>query len=250
MRELWHVHFATIDGYMYIALYTVYSSLLLNLCYWTHTLNELHVLTDIYASCVFMTAWRGQRSVCEVDYPLHELYIGPKAQGVRNKCAYITPGLSITVGFIASQLACNGRLARCIVHVWWSAVLKSLQLNKHTQLQCHLVNANQVTCNFVEGGRGWAWKSSICMIGPSTVSVCVGGFSTAVSLKQYSYWLHANLVLSRERTARGQFRPCTHIQHAFCTVIQTVAADQMYMGLVVENMILAIIVCVQKHSLY
>ena len=58
----------------------------------TCTLNELHVLTDIYASCVFMTAWRGQRSVCEVDYPLHELYIGPKAQGVRNKCAYITPG--------------------------------------------------------------------------------------------------------------------------------------------------------------
>ena len=51
--------------------------------YWTHTLNELHVLTDIYASCVFMTAWRGQRSVCEVDYPLHELYIGPKAQGAK-----------------------------------------------------------------------------------------------------------------------------------------------------------------------
>ena len=37
------------------------------------------------------------------------------------------------------------------------------------------------------------------MIGPSTVSVHVGGFSTAVSLKQY-----------RERPARGQFRPCTY----------------------------------------
>ena len=66
----------------------VYSSLLVNLCYWTHTLNELHVLTDIYASCVFMTAWRGQRSVCEVDYPLHELYIGLKAQGAKQVCLY------------------------------------------------------------------------------------------------------------------------------------------------------------------
>ena len=35
-----------------------------------------------------------------------------------------------------------------------------------------------------------------------------GGFSTAVSLIQliYSYWLHANLVLSRERTGKETAR--------------------------------------------
>ena len=33
-----------------------------------------------------------------------------------------------------------------------------------------------------------------------------GGFTTAVSLIQYSYWLHANLVLSRERTGKETAR--------------------------------------------